>query len=63
MLGRCTMGKLITEHQFPPRIQPGVEKLLDSPHLNLFATDKNEALEQVRSYSFSKGAVAGAQDL
>ena len=61
-LGGTDMGKLIKNHYFPRRIQPGVLKLLKIPYLKLFATDKEELLDQVRSYAFSKGAVAGTED-
>ena len=36
--------------------------MLKTPYLKLFATDKEELLDQVRSYAFSKGAVAGTED-
>ena len=36
--------------------------MLKIPYLKLFATDKEELLDQVRSYAFSKGAVAGTED-
>jgi hypothetical protein len=32
-------------------------------HLNLYATDKSELLDQVREYAYAKGAMAGTKDL
>ena len=61
---RCDLGQLIKKHTFPARIEPGVDDLLEASYLKLHdATDKDELLDQVRSYAYSKGAMAGTRDL